>query len=176
MIRGVGLLIVVLATGCTQSSTTPVTIRTSPTVQEHDHTHEREKMLLADVGPHHAALTAHLSKVGNELDIFIETAGREPKPFAIEQANIIAKGKRVGDPMEYVLTFDPAPAEERPKNEPKGKCSHFVAKAAWLTRDDVLELICEIEIDGKKHLVKWSEFVPRKFAYHDDALREPPAP
>src|SRR5437899_1979380 len=51
----------------------------------HGHSHVRGKMLIEDVGKHHALLTAHLSsKEGNELDIFFETADeKNPQPVAI---------------------------------------------------------------------------------------------
>lgn len=41
-------------------------------------------MLIADAGPYHALLTAHLSKDGYELDIFFETPSeKNPQPKAI---------------------------------------------------------------------------------------------
>ena len=176
MIRPLGLFLALALAGCSSSSSTAPSIRSAPVEQEHGHSHERDKMMLADAGPIHAALTAHLAKDGNELDIFLETADRDPKPYALALASLVAKVKRAGDATEQTLTFEPAPADERPKGEPEGKCSHFVAKAGWMKRDDVLAIVCEIEIDGKTHAVAWSNFVPAKYAHHDDAAREPPAP
>lgn len=176
MIRRSVWPVVLLLAGCSASSSTAPSIRSAPVEQEHGHSHERDKMMLADAGPIHVALTAHLAKDGNELDIFLESADKNAMPHALPLASIVAKAKRVGDAVEQTLTFEPAPADERPKGEPEGKCSHFVAKAGWMTRDDILAIICEIEIDGKKHTASWTDFVPGKFAHHDDAAREPPAP
>jgi len=132
------------------------------------HTHERGKMMLADAGPYHAALTAHLAKECNELDVFIETDDDEPIPVALPLAQIVAKAKRSGDTKEYKLIFEPAPPDERPKSEAIGTCSHFVAKAPWMTRADVLTVVAEIEVKGKVRKVIWGEFSPLKFAHHDE--------
>lgn len=137
-------------------------------VDAQPHTHERGKMMLADAGPHHAALTAHLAKDGNELDVFIETDGDEPTPVALPLAQIVAKAKRSGDTKEYKLVFEPAPPDERPKSEAIGTCSHFVAKAPWMTRADVLTVVAEFEVKGKIRKVIWGEFSPLKFAHHDE--------
>ena len=175
MIRPLGPFLALALAGCSSSSTAP-SIRSAPVEQEHGHSHGRDKMMLADAGPIHAALTAHLAKDGNELDIFLESADKDAKPHALALASLVVKVKRAGDATERTLTFEPAPADERPKGEPDGTCSHFVAKAGWMKRDDVLAIACEIEIDGKKHAVVWTDFVPGKYAHHDDAAREPPAP
>lgn len=135
-----------------------------PVVAE-PHTHERGKMMLADAGPYHAALTAHLAKDGNELDVFIET---DNDAVALPLANIIAKAKRSGDTQEYKLIFEPAPPDERPKGEAIGTCSHFVAKAPWMTRVDMLTVVAEVEVKGKLRKVIWGEFSPLKFAHHDE--------
>src|SRR4051794_28274024 len=82
---------------------------------ESDHSHERGKMMLADVGDnkkYHAALTAHLSsKEGNELDVFFETADEKhsPVPLALDKFTAVAK-QSAG--QEYVLEFKPAPKDE----------------------------------------------------------------
>ena len=53
---------VVLAAGCSsQSSAPPPPVTARGESEEHDHVHERGKMLLTDAGPYHAALTAHLA-------------------------------------------------------------------------------------------------------------------
>src|SRR5688572_27977065 len=98
---------------------------------EADHPHVRGKMLIADAGPNHALLTAHLSaKAGHELDVFIETADKAARPVALPvekfSAQVTVDG---GEPRE--LTFEPAPPAERPKDEAPGTSSHFVAKAPW---------------------------------------------
>lgn len=176
MIRRCGFLLAVALAGCSASSSTAPSIRSAPVEQEHGHSHERDKMMIADAGPIHAALTAHLAKDGNELDIFLESADKDAKPHALPLTSLIVKVRRAGDATERTLTFEPAPADERPKGEPEGKCSHFVAKAGWMNRDDTLTVTGEIEVDGRKHAVEWKEFVPGKFAHHDESAREPPAP
>ena len=176
MIRPLGPFLALALAGCSSSSSTAPSIRSAPVEQEHGHSHERDKIMIADAGPIHAALTAHLAKDGNELDIFLESADRDAKPHALPLARIVAKVERAGDATEHLLTFEPAPADERPKGEPDGKCSHFVAKAGWMKREDILSVAVEIEVDGKKRAVVWTDFVPSKFAHHDDEAREPPAP
>src|SRR5262245_57903441 len=97
---------------------------------EAGHVHERGKMLIADAGEHHALLTAHLSPKGNEVDIFFETDAERPAPVAIAASPFTAFARRKdGEAKE--LKFECAPADERPKGEKEGTCSHFVAKAPW---------------------------------------------
>lgn len=167
-----------LASGCSSSSSKPAPVASARSVPEagDSHSHDREKMRLTDAGPYHAALTAHLGKDGNELDIFLETTDKDPKPAAIAQTAIVARATRAGDPTEYMLAFDPAPPEERPKDEPAGQCSHFVARATWMKPDDVLTVKCDIELMGKRRAVVWKEFVPRKYAHVDETPHDPPAP
>lgn len=46
------------------------------------HNHERNNMMLRDLGGHHVGLTAHLSKKeGNELHIVFATFDGNPLPF-----------------------------------------------------------------------------------------------
>lgn len=133
----------------------------------HGHSHVRGKMLLADAGPYHAALTAHLSsKTGNELDIFFETADADPKPVPLPLAKLTATATTAGG-KEHQLAFEPAEPDER-KDDPPGKCSHFVAKAGWMQPDDVLSVRATVEIDGKLHPVEWKGFNPKKYAHHED--------
>ena len=127
------------AVGCSTQSAGPPAAATARGSSHDDHVHERGKMQLADAGQYHAALTAHLAKSGNELDVFFETADKDPKPVAIAVKSFTATAKRA-DGKEFELTFEPAPADERPKDEPAGMCSHFVAKAPWLTAEDVRAL------------------------------------
>lgn len=134
---------------------------------EHGHSHERDKMKLADAGPYHAALTAHLSsKTGNELDIFFETADADPKPVPLPLAKLTATAT-TADGKEHELAFEPAEPDER-KDDPPGKCSHFVAKAGWMKPADVLTVRATVDIDGKPRRIEWKDFNPKKYAHHED--------
>lgn len=133
--------------------------------EPHGHSHEREHMLVADAGHYHAALTAHLSqREGNELDIFFETIDTPPKPLPLAVAKFTATA-RTADGKEHALEFEPAPVDER-KDDPAGKCSHFVAKAGWMTPDDTLTVTTTVAIDGKPTPVEWKQFSPKKYAHH----------
>jgi hypothetical protein len=135
--------------------------------ESHGHAHERGKMLLADAGPYHAALTAHLSrKDGNELDVFFETADQEPKPVPVPLPNFTAVA-RTADGQEHALTFEPAPKDER-KDDPDGKCSRFVAKVPWMAPDDALTVTATVPISAKPVLIVWKDFHPKKYAHHED--------
>src|SRR5436309_1238842 len=128
---------VLFAAGCSQQSAGPPPVATAHgSSADHGHSHERDKMMLADAGPYHAALTAHLSaKDGNELDVFFETDETPPKPVPLPFTAFTAAARRA-DGKEFELKFEPAPADERPKDEPAGVCSHFVAKAPWMAAAD----------------------------------------
>ncbi len=132
----------------------------------HGHSHERGKMLIADAGTVHALLTAHLSKDGNELDVFFETpVSKDPQPVAIAVASFEAQAT-AGDGESQTLVFEPAPADERPAGEKEGACSHFVAKASWMKPDDELLVVAKLMIDGKEVVARWKNFVPKTFAHH----------
>ena len=74
-----GILAAVVGCGGTSSApTAPLAGPVTP-ADSSGHSHEKGKMLIADFGPHHALLTAHLSKTGHELDLFVESAGKDPK-------------------------------------------------------------------------------------------------
>jgi hypothetical protein len=134
----------------------------------HTHLHEREHMLIADAGAYHVLLTAHLSKDGNELDIFIETPVTEnPQPVAVPLKSFTAQAT-VGDGEAQTLTFEPAPAEERPAGEGDDTCSHFVAKAGWMKPNDTLYVVARLPLDGQELAARWENFVPSKFAHHQD--------
>lgn len=134
----------------------------------HTHSHERGKMLIADAGPYHALLTAHLSKDGNELDIFFETPDdKDPQPAAIAITSFDAQAT-AGEGDSQTLTYEPAPADERPASENAGTCSHFVAKAAWMKPDDDLLVVAKFKLDGKEVVGRWKIFVPKKYAHHID--------
>lgn len=124
-------------------------------------------MQLADVGPYHAALTAHLSsKTGNELDVFFETADAEPKPVPLPLARFTASAKTASG-QEHELAFEPSEPDER-KDDPPGKCSHFVAKAGWMKAEDVLTVAATVEIDGKPRRIEWTGFNPKRYAHHEE--------
>lgn len=132
-----------------------------------DHTHDRGKMMLRDAGNYHAGLTAHLSKTGgNELDIFFETAGKEPKPVPLPHPKLAATAVTAAGKV-HELAFEPAPQDER-KDDPAGQCSHYVAKAPWLDPDDVLTVTMVVGLDGRDRRVVWKAFNPRKYAHHEE--------
>jgi hypothetical protein len=134
----------------------------------HAHTHDRGTMLITDVGEYHALLTAHLSRDGNELDVFFETSV-DKSPEAVALPLLSFEGQATaGDGESHVLTFEPAPAEERPKGEAEGACSHFVAKAAWMKADDKLRVVARFNLDGKELKATWNEFEPKRYAHHHD--------
>jgi hypothetical protein len=136
---------------------------------EPGHSHERGKMLLTDAGKYHALLTAHLSPKGNELDIFFETTdGKNPSPVAIALGPFTAYAQRAGDAGPKELKFECAPAEERPKGEEPGTCSHFVPKAPWMKPADTLSLTIFLKLDGERYRVTWEHFNPKKYAHHEE--------
>lgn len=135
--------------------------------EDHGHSHERDKMKLADAGHYHAALTAHLSqKDGNELDVFFETADESPRPVPLPFMNFKAIAK-TSDGKEHALDFEPAPKDER-KDDPDGKCSHFVAKAGWMKPTDALTVTTTVTIHDKPTPIEWKDFNPKKYAHHED--------
>lgn len=172
------LLCLIGCGGDTKSPETKITTQkqapadsVATTVEKTDpgHSHERGKMLLADAGKHHALLTAHLSPKGNELDLFFETSeDKNPTPVALAVKSIKGFATRPGEEKPQELEFLPAPAEERPKGEKSDACSHFVAKAPWMKPTDALSVTIRLEIDGERHRVTWDEFVPRKYAHHEE--------
>jgi hypothetical protein len=152
--------------GCTPEPK-PTVFETKHGEHKHDdpnHVHERDKMMLADYGPHHAGLTAHLSeKEGNELDVLFETVDKkDPKPLPLSLTKFTGRATRAGDDKVYTLEFEPAPKDER-KDDPDGKCSHFSAKAPWMKPEDVLSVTVTTEIDKKETKAIWIDFVPKKF-------------
>lgn len=132
----------------------------------HTHSHERGKMLIADAGSVHALLTAHLAATGNELDIFFETpVDKDPQPVAIAVESFEAQAT-AGEGESQTLTFEPAPAEERPVGEKAGTYSHFVAKAPWMKLEDDLLVVAKFTVDGKEVVGRWKNFNPKKYAHH----------
>src|SRR5262245_53794302 len=65
---------------------------------EEEHPHVRGKLLLADAGRYHAALTAHLSPKGNKLLIFFETTDEDAaEPVALPLTSFKAYAQKHGD-------------------------------------------------------------------------------
>ena len=152
--------------GCTQSKDR----EQSPAAKQiHGHDHDDgddHEGNIEHAGPYHAKLSSHLSeKEGNELDINFETASVTPKPVALELKAISAKAKRAGDDKEYDLTFEPAPADERPKDEKPGTCSHYVAKAPFMKGTDILTVTMKVVIREKERTVTWENFDVKKFGH-----------
>lgn len=138
---------------------------------EHGHSHERGKMLLADVGQkYHTLLTAHLSsKDGNELDMFFETQDdKNPAPAAIPVESFTAHLRVKGEDQAKEIKFEPAPKEERPKGEKAGTCSHFIAKVPWMKAGDNLSIVTFLMLEGERYRVSWENFNPKKYAHHED--------
>src|SRR5829696_4673312 len=104
-----------LLAGCGGTPTAVSAPPSAKAAEAHNHNHDRKGMLLAHSGKYHFWLTAHLSKDGNELDIFCDDGDdTDPKPIAVPVTKILAKAKRGSDDQEFDLTFEPAPAGERP--------------------------------------------------------------
>jgi hypothetical protein len=140
-----------------------------PQTTQGGHSHEKGKMLIADFGPYHALLTAHLSKSGHDLHLFVESAGADANPVAIPVELLQGRVQvRRADGGVREIEFRPAPADERPPGEAGGTCSHFVAKVPWLEPDTEHRVILETEMGGEKIIGRWNSFVPRKYAHHED--------
>ncbi|MDY3557073.1 hypothetical protein R5W24_006258 [Gemmata sp. JC717] len=154
------LLVTLVLCGC-HNDPKPTVFQSEP----HDHSHEREAMLIEHAGRRHAALTAHLSqKDGNELDVFFETGSNAAKPYPLSLMKFAATA-RTASGQEHPLAFEAAPPDER-KGDPDGKCSHFVAKAGWMKPEDVLTVTAAVEVDGAVEQIEWKNFNPRKYAHH----------
>lgn len=149
-----------LALGCSSPKAAPRAA--NHTHDPSDHNHDRGHMMLATDGRIDGLLTSHLSsKSGNELDIFVEYGGR---PRALPTTRVT--GHAITERGKVPLTFECAPAEERPKDEAAGTCSHFVALAHWMEADAALRVEGELTAaDGPTTLV-WRSFVPRRYAHH----------
>ncbi len=171
MLRLIFLTLLAAAAGCGgQTSSSAPTARDPAAPDTRDgHSHEKGKMLIADFGPYHALLTAHLSKNGHELDVFVESAGAAPHPVALP-VEVLAGSVQIRrtDGTVREVEFRSAPADERPLGEAGGTCSHFVAKVPWLEPDTEHRVIVEVEVEGKKLTGRWNSFVPRKYAHHED--------
>lgn len=162
-------LVALLGIGCGEKPAPPPESGEKKQAGETQHSHERGKMLLADVGSdYHALLTAHLSPKGNELDLFFETTDDKPTPVALSLTQLKGFARRAGEETQYELTFECAPASERPRGEKAGTCSHFVAKADWMKADDTLTVVLFVELEGKRYRVPWNKFIPKKYAHHEE--------
>jgi hypothetical protein len=163
-----------LPTGCSSSQPSPTASKIFKSKGGHDHEHHRADAMLEDITlpdgtKCHAGLSAHLDPKGNELDIFFESLEQEPKPVSIPlSAQVTARITREGDDKPYNLTFQPAPAEERPK-DPAGRCSRFSAPAAWMKEDDKLTVVVTVEYEGQLKRVTFADFVPRKHAHRHES-------
>lgn len=162
---------VVLSSGCQSREPKQTTqVFKSQKDAHHDHDHSRSDAMLEDLtlpdGTRcHAGLTAHLDTAGNELDIFFESLERDPKPIAIPKtAQITARVTRSGDDQAHQLTFQPAPADERP-NDPPDRCSRFSAATPWMKPDDRLTVVVSIEDRGQLKRVTFVDFVPRQHSH-----------
>ncbi|MEZ4264002.1 MAG: hypothetical protein R3B36_33220 [Polyangiaceae bacterium] len=111
-----------------------------------------------------AALTAHLSrKDGNELDVFLTREGAPLAAGVTELRGTVRNGE-----ARREITFACAPADERPRGEGDGTCSHFVAKVPWLGPDDTVRVESEVPSGDARLALAWVGFVPRRFAHHQD--------
>lgn len=153
--------------GCSQSQPHSHTHGTA--THTHDHDEDGHDGNIEHAGPYHARLNTHLSaKDGNELDVHFETTGINPKPYALAFDKILAKAKRTGDDKEYDLVFEPAPADERPKDEKPGTCSHYVAKAPFMKDNDTITVVMKVVIREKERVVTWENFDVKKYSHKHD--------
>jgi hypothetical protein len=151
--------------GSTGLSAGSLGAKRAPAHDPHDHNHARGAMLLASDGVSNALLTAHLAPSGNELDIFLED-GRTGKPKAISLVELTASARSESSAALQEVRFTCAPADERPRDEAAGMCSHFVAKVSWLRAQDVLHVESTVLFDGKPSMFTWREFGARRYAHH----------
>lgn len=129
-----------------------------------DHDHSDHGSTLADFGPHHARLAAHIGKDESNLEISFETTDKEPKPVGLPLTGFKATAKREGDEKTYDLDFKPGPKDER-KTDKDGECSRFEAEAKWMKPTDKISVTASIDYAGKPRKVEWKEFVPKDAAH-----------
>lgn len=138
----------------------------------HGHSHGGDdaasKMLATTVSPGLAArLTSHLSaKDGNELDVFFVTDSKSAAPHAVKLTSFTAIV--TGGVTPFTVTFEPAPADERPAGEVDG-CSHFVAKASEMEAKTLeLSVTAQLALTaGSAPIeVRWEKFDAVKYAHH----------
>jgi hypothetical protein len=173
MSHGTFLAAFLFTAGCAASSQRPATLHD----HGHDHDHggghahaqtssgsARDAMFPTLAGDRLVMLTAHLAADGHELDIFFEDRARQTSAVSDQRIEAIVY-TRGG---ERAVTFECAPAAERPAGEPDGMCSHFVAKAPWLVADETVKIAGRIALAGVTADMRWQGFKPAKYAHHDD--------
>lgn len=164
-----GALCATVALGCAAPAAGPATTTAAaPPGHAHnpgDHNHPRGKMLMASDGTYNALLTAHLSaKDGNELDVFVED---KDGPHALTAKTLEAVAQ-IGVGEGKAVSFECAPASERPANEVAGTCSHYVAKAAWMRVGEVLKVTMSLPVGDRAVAMTWRDFEARKYAHHEE--------
>lgn len=170
--RSVSLVVLfgAFVVGCAGAAAPARTTTTAGAVHPHthnpgDHNHAKGKMLMSSDGTYDALLTAHLSaKDGNELDIFIED---KDGPFALTSSTLTASVRGAGA-EERAVTFECAPANERPAGEPRERCSHFVAKTPWLRVGEKLHVESALPIVDHPVKMVWRDFEARTYAHHEE--------
>ncbi|MBX3209416.1 MAG: hypothetical protein KF764_30565 [Labilithrix sp.] len=164
MKRSFGMVVVLLSVvvGCAGR---PASTPAAHAPRAHDpssHNHDRGHMMIASNGVVDALLTSHLSSTdGNELDVFVEKNG---VPLALTTTRLEATAHLRGEAR--VLAFACAPDDERPAGEAAGTCSHFVARAAWMTPEDRLEVATSLPLLRGDVAYTWRDFDPRRYAHH----------
>lgn len=123
------------------------------------HDNARDKMMISDAGIYRALLNAHLSTSGNKLEVHFETATDNPTPKAPGMVGFTATAQVVTDGgKEHVLSFFCAPTEE------KESCSHFVASAPWMQKNDMMAITAKFGLSKDKIHLQWQHFVPQQYA------------
>lgn len=69
---------------------------------------------------------------------------------------------------KMTVSFSCAPADERPKNEAAGTCSHFVAKTPWMKPGTVYRVETALPIGDKKIAMVWRDYEAKKYAHHEE--------
>lgn len=99
--------------------------------------------------------------------MFITDAAKR-EPLCVDMATI-AGTVTLADGTVHVLTLDPAPAEERPAGEAGNRCSHYVGKAVFMAKDAAAMTVhLGVDVGGARAEFTWADFVPLKFAHHQD--------
>ena len=88
-------------------------------------------------------------------------------PVAVPLASIKAEAS-TPDGQRHELTFEPAPADERPETEKPGTSSKFTAKAPWLKTTDKIDLVAKVQLDGKDVTIRFKNFDPMKYGHDAD--------
>lgn len=164
----IGATLVCAPAACSAPATTPKTTVTGAAHAHNpgDHNHERGKMLLASDGSYNALLTSHLSaKDGNELDIFVED---KDGPYALSAKTLTATARLAGESEKHEISFECAPADERPANEGAGTCSHYVAKVPWMASTANLRVDTSLPIGSRSVPMVWHQFSAKKYAHHEE--------